>query len=150
METCRVCRSSDPILLTPCRCAGSMRYIHQECLEEWLKHSKKKTCEICKYKFKFTPIYDENMPSSLSTELLIRVFVTNNLNILQHYMRIWIILSTWTSILPYIVTVGWRFIFNSKLLFIVEEPEKDDWVRFVLQIVHLDNIYTRFVKIDSI
>ena len=38
---CRICLSdeeteTDPII-TPCRCAGSMRYIHHECLQNWFK-----------------------------------------------------------------------------------------------------------------
>ena len=51
---CRMCRApgtSDSPLFHPCRCAGSMRHVHQECLLEWLKHSKKPYCEVCNHKF---------------------------------------------------------------------------------------------------
>ena len=37
--TCRVClsdeESSDNPLLAPCKCAGSMKHIHYECLKNW-------------------------------------------------------------------------------------------------------------------
>ena len=63
---CRICLSeiSTPIdpLITPCRCAGTMRFIHLNCLKEWLKskvssrlsekgmsyYLKDLTCELCK------------------------------------------------------------------------------------------------------
>ncbi len=33
---CRVCRDVGGELLSPCDCAGSMRYIHKECLKQWV------------------------------------------------------------------------------------------------------------------
>lgn len=66
-NSCRICRGegtkSQP-LLHPCKCRGSIRYIHQDCLLEWLKHSNKSTeqCDICNTPYKFRTIYDENMP----------------------------------------------------------------------------------------
>ena len=63
---CRICLSeqstpNDP-LISPCRCAGTMRFIHLNCLKEWLKskissrlsekgmsyYLKDLTCELCK------------------------------------------------------------------------------------------------------
>lgn len=69
-NSCRICRgegtSSQP-LLHPCKCRGSIRYIHQDCLLEWLKHSNKSTeqCDICNAPYKFRTIYDESMPSKI-------------------------------------------------------------------------------------
>ena len=64
---CRICLSpeEDPIdnpIINPCQCIGSVKYIHLECIREWLegKKHKKETpyvnsyiwrgleCEICK------------------------------------------------------------------------------------------------------
>lgn len=42
-------------LFYPCLCKGSIRYIHQDCLVEWLKHSNKTSCELCKVPFRFRP-----------------------------------------------------------------------------------------------
>jgi E3 ubiquitin-protein ligase MARCH6 len=57
-ETCRICRgegSSDEPLYHPCKCSGSIKYVHQDCLLEWLKHSKKSAvCELCNTAYKFT------------------------------------------------------------------------------------------------
>jgi E3 ubiquitin-protein ligase MARCH6 len=70
---CRVCRTEgepDRPLFYPCRCSGSIKFIHevsftlednntkQDCLVTWLKHSKKKTCELCKTAYSFQPSSD--------------------------------------------------------------------------------------------
>lgn len=43
--TCRICHSGstpEQPLFNPCKCSGSMRYVHQDCLSSWLTHSNKK------------------------------------------------------------------------------------------------------------
>ena len=43
-DVCRVCRMEGSMsrpLFHPCHCSGSIRYVHQECLIEWLRVSKK-------------------------------------------------------------------------------------------------------------
>lgn len=41
-KTCRFClsdeHSAEKPLIAPCRCAGSMEYVHRECLDEWRVH----------------------------------------------------------------------------------------------------------------
>ncbi|XP_069029964.1 E3 ubiquitin-protein ligase MARCHF7 isoform X1 [Embiotoca jacksoni] len=63
-DRCRICQmgeesSSNP-LIQPCRCTGSLQYVHQECIKRWL-HSKISsgtnleaitTCELCKEKLR--------------------------------------------------------------------------------------------------
>ncbi|PIO77027.1 zinc finger, C3HC4 type [Teladorsagia circumcincta] len=41
---CRVCRGEDGHLYYPCLCTGSIKYVHQECLTEWLKY---RNCGKC-------------------------------------------------------------------------------------------------------
>jgi E3 ubiquitin-protein ligase MARCH6 len=44
-DTCRICRSGpeeDMPLYHPCKCSGSIAKVHQDCLIDWLQHSKKK------------------------------------------------------------------------------------------------------------
>lgn len=62
---CRVCRmggEDDRPLYNPCLCSGSIGLVHQDCLEAWLAHSKKDTCELCFAKYQFVPQYAENTP----------------------------------------------------------------------------------------
>ncbi|KAJ2917102.1 hypothetical protein MD484_g3273, partial [Candolleomyces efflorescens] len=46
----------DQPLFHPCKCSGTIRYIHQDCLTTWLAHSKKKTCDVCKHPYSFTKV----------------------------------------------------------------------------------------------
>lgn len=66
---CRIClernESEDNPLLTPCKCAGTMKFIHLECLQKWLRGKtiikqnpisttvvyKSLACELCKTVF---------------------------------------------------------------------------------------------------
>src|SRR5205085_22997 len=44
-DTCRICRgegSGEEQLFYPCKCSGSIKFVHQACLMEWLSHSQKK------------------------------------------------------------------------------------------------------------
>jgi hypothetical protein len=68
-STCRICLSEFPEpgnpFISPCSCAGTMKYVHAKCLQKWLKsklHIKQsgsatsifwKTleCELCKFNF---------------------------------------------------------------------------------------------------
>ena len=47
---CRICleqsRLSD--LVSPCRCNGSLKYIHKACFINWIDKSKSLVCELCK------------------------------------------------------------------------------------------------------
>lgn len=79
-ETCRICRSEgteqEP-LFHPCKCSGSIKYVHEECLMEWLKRSNNSSvCELCKTPFTFKKVYSPGMPSSIPfTTLIARIFV---------------------------------------------------------------------------
>ncbi|KAH3685024.1 hypothetical protein WICPIJ_004004 [Wickerhamomyces pijperi] len=78
LHTCRICQGEgtpeDP-LFYPCKCRGSIKYIHQFCLEEWLNHSgrnKKPACDICKTEYNFKTVYAENTPDRVPITLLLR------------------------------------------------------------------------------
>nr|XP_045600147.1 uncharacterized protein LOC123759307 [Procambarus clarkii] len=58
MPMCRICHHPQgdglDTLISPCRCAGTMQFIHQGCLNKWLevKRCKKApACELCNYQF---------------------------------------------------------------------------------------------------
>jgi E3 ubiquitin-protein ligase MARCH6 len=49
-DVCRICRTpgdDDSPLYYPCACSGSIKYVHQECLLQWLNHSNARQCEVC-------------------------------------------------------------------------------------------------------
>lgn len=53
-DICRICHcegDEDSPLITPCHCTGSLRFVHQACLQQWIKSSDTRCCELCKYEF---------------------------------------------------------------------------------------------------
>ena len=99
---CRVCRSSsspEQPLYHPCKCSGSMKFIHQSCLEEWLSVSSKTKCEICNYTFKFTSIYSldsENMTLSV----LMSVVKQRLVKWIPFYFRTLLVVCAWFVFAP--------------------------------------------------
>eukprot|EP00736_Rhodelphis_marinus_P002801 Rmarinus@m.27101 len=64
---CRICRIGSPEdLCSPCKCRGSVQYVHQECLQQWLNQKKSEECELCGYTFKFDLIYSPDAPGVVS------------------------------------------------------------------------------------
>ncbi|XP_046723613.1 E3 ubiquitin-protein ligase MARCH8 isoform X3 [Silurus meridionalis] len=53
-DCCRICHcegDEDSPLITPCHCTGSLRFVHQACLQQWIKSSDTRCCELCKFEF---------------------------------------------------------------------------------------------------
>ncbi|XP_056252144.1 E3 ubiquitin-protein ligase MARCH8 isoform X2 [Seriola aureovittata] len=53
-DCCRICHcegDDESPLITPCHCTGSLRFVHQACLQQWIKSSDTRCCELCKYEF---------------------------------------------------------------------------------------------------
>jgi len=47
---CRICQDMgdpDQEVCIPCECAGSMKYVHTNCLKEWMRQKASLQCEIC-------------------------------------------------------------------------------------------------------
>ncbi|XP_044273806.1 E3 ubiquitin-protein ligase MARCHF7-like isoform X7 [Varanus komodoensis] len=61
-DLCRICQMSSTsatnLLIEPCKCTGSLQYVHQECMKKWLQSKINSgssleavtTCELCKEK----------------------------------------------------------------------------------------------------
>ena len=57
MESCcRICHDGegDEKLMRACRCHGSIKHVHHECLLNWVSISGDLTCEICKFNYNVT------------------------------------------------------------------------------------------------
>ncbi|EDO43593.1 predicted protein [Nematostella vectensis] len=54
---CRICHGgpTTEMLIAPCRCCGSAKYVHQSCLLMWFDRKQDKTCELCLYKVEMKP-----------------------------------------------------------------------------------------------
>lgn len=55
---CRICRGSDiQDMISPCKCRGSIQYVHSNCLNSWMRSVPRHSCEICNYPLKQTYQY---------------------------------------------------------------------------------------------
>ncbi|KZT70808.1 hypothetical protein DAEQUDRAFT_708092 [Daedalea quercina L-15889] len=112
--TCRICSApgeQDQPLFHPCKCSGSIRYIHQDCLTTWLAHSKKKTCDICKHPYSFQKVYSPDMPERLPVLLLLRQLSRQAFNSVLFCMRAIVVATVWLALVPWATIWTWRMYF---------------------------------------
>ena len=70
--TCRICfESNSEPLIVPCRCDGSLKYIHESCLKCWIKakHSAVDSsyCELCQSQFVMSIKYSTKVKCSANS-----------------------------------------------------------------------------------
>uniref|UniRef100_A0A8C5R3N6 E3 ubiquitin-protein ligase MARCHF6 n=1 Tax=Leptobrachium leishanense TaxID=445787 RepID=A0A8C5R3N6_9ANUR len=102
-DICRVCRSEgtpEKPLYHPCVCTGSIKFIHQECLVQWLKHSRKEYCELCKHRFAFTPIYSPDMPSRLPIQDICAGLLTSIGTAIRYWFHYTLVAFAWLGVVP--------------------------------------------------
>lgn len=100
---CRICRGEDEPdrpLLHPCRCSGSIKYTHEECLVNWLSQSGSSRCELCNHSFRFEPLYQPNTPSALPTKEFISGVLHLTRKTLKTAARIVLVFTVWLFFLP--------------------------------------------------
>ncbi|KAI7863297.1 hypothetical protein BDF14DRAFT_1844838 [Spinellus fusiger] len=91
-EICRVCRceaTEEEPLFYPCKCSGSIRYVHQTCLAEWLDHSKRE-------------------PDNIPYALLMWQIIKRAFNYGCFIVRFILALGIWFLLLPYCTIQVWR------------------------------------------
>ncbi|KAH8920722.1 hypothetical protein BT69DRAFT_389715 [Atractiella rhizophila] len=109
--TCRICRSpSSPTepLFRPCLCRGSIAYMHQACLQTWLQHSRKGSCELCHSPFLFKNVYRDDMPTQLPLWLVIKTLVKSSWRGVGLCARGVLVVFVWLGILPWITGCMWE------------------------------------------
>ncbi|KIJ55634.1 hypothetical protein M422DRAFT_199944 [Sphaerobolus stellatus SS14] len=114
-DTCRICSGPgepDQPLFYPCKCSGTIRYIHQDCLKTWLDHSKKTTCDVCKHPYSFTKVYAPDMPDKVPVTIIIRKFAEQVISVILFVMRAVLVAFVWLTFLPYGTLLTWRLYFR--------------------------------------
>lgn len=111
LPVCRVCHGeSEPgrELYYPCKCDGTIKYVHQDCLTEWIRHSRQKTprCELCGQPFRFQNIYKEGAPLYLTLYDLILELIPRAIQALRNIAYVCIGFLLWLVCLP-ICTNAW-------------------------------------------
>ncbi|MCJ1342890.1 hypothetical protein MMC31_001079 [Peltigera leucophlebia] len=113
-DTCRICRgegSKEEPLFYPCKCSGSIKFVHQNCLMEWLSHSQKKHCELCKTSFRFTKLYHPHMPNSVPLPVFLRQAAVHTLRTCRTWSRFHLVLFVWAGWLPWCMRTVFRGLF---------------------------------------
>uniref|UniRef100_A0A5S6Q8C8 RING-type E3 ubiquitin transferase n=1 Tax=Trichuris muris TaxID=70415 RepID=A0A5S6Q8C8_TRIMR len=124
-DICRVCRmegTPEMPLYYPCLCTGSIKFVHQDCLTEWLKYSKKEMCELCSHKYEFMPVYHPDMPVRLPFMEIAAGFTKSALHIVRCWLHLTLVLAVWLGIVPLAACRLNRFLFRGTLNSLVTLP----------------------------
>ncbi|KAL7732615.1 hypothetical protein ACLKA6_013547 [Drosophila palustris] len=115
-DICRVCRCEalpDRPLFYPCICTGSIKYIHQDCLMQWMRYSHKEYCELCGHRFSFQPIYAPDMPRVLP----LRDVLVGLMSAVFEGARCWLHYSlvgmAWFGVVPLSAYRTYRYLFRA-------------------------------------
>lgn len=47
-DECRICQSGgEEALISPCKCSGSAKWVHESCIVKWFQISETSSCELC-------------------------------------------------------------------------------------------------------
>ncbi|CAK9817654.1 E3 ubiquitin-protein ligase MARCHF6 [Anthophora quadrimaculata] len=117
-DICRVCRSEglvDRPLFHPCICTGSIKWIHQECLVQWMRYSRKEYCELCGYRFSFTPIYSPDMPRRLPLKDIIGGLFSNIVTAVKYWLHYTLVAIAWLGVVPLTACRTYRALFSGPL-----------------------------------
>ncbi|KAK9385817.1 hypothetical protein V1515DRAFT_213378 [Lipomyces mesembrius] len=131
VDTCRICRGEgtpEEPLYHPCKCSGSIKYVHQDCLMEWLQHSQRKqVCELCKTPFKFTKLYSPDMPSHIPPLLFLAKVASHVRSSIMLYLRLMMVCFVWLGWLPLSTRYAVRFYFwVSDEMFDAQQNERNE------------------------
>lgn len=124
-DICRVCRcegSPDRPLFHPCICTGSIKFIHQECLVQWLRYSKKEFCELCNYRFSFTPIYSPDMPKRIPLRLVLSGLVGTVGRAVKFWLHYTLVAVAWLGVVPLTACRIYRTLFTGSVSTILSLP----------------------------
>ncbi|XP_020288233.1 E3 ubiquitin-protein ligase MARCH6 [Pseudomyrmex gracilis] len=117
-DICRVCRSeglADRPLFHPCICTGSIKWIHQECLVQWMRYSRKEYCELCGYRFSFTPIYSPDMPRRLPLRDVVGGLFSSIVTAVKYWLHYTLVAVAWLGIVPLTARRTYRALFSGPI-----------------------------------
>ncbi|XP_075164334.1 E3 ubiquitin-protein ligase MARCHF6 [Haematobia irritans] len=115
-DICRVCRceaQSDRPLFYPCVCTGSIKYIHQDCLMQWMRYSHKEYCELCGHRFSFQPIYSPDMPRVLPLRDVAGGLLSAIMKAAKSWAHYSLVGLAWFVVVPLSAYRTYRFLFRA-------------------------------------
>jgi E3 ubiquitin-protein ligase DOA10 len=73
MKECRICLETSGDLISICGCNGSLKYIHKNCIEQWISHNgNNNICELCnkEYNIELNTVNEETHCNNLPIIIL--------------------------------------------------------------------------------
>ncbi|CAC5415073.1 MARCH6 [Mytilus coruscus] len=125
LDICRVCRcesTPDKPLFHPCVCTGSIKFVHQECLVQWLKYSRKEYCELCKHRFAFTPIYSPDMPKRLPVKDIFGGLLKSIGRAVRYWLHYTLVAFAWLGVVPLTACRIYRCLFTGSVSSLLTLP----------------------------
>lgn len=55
-QTIHHCAGLPQSSFRPCRCDGSIRFVHEACLDQWISRKRTTHCEVCTYPIQFEQV----------------------------------------------------------------------------------------------
>ena len=120
---------------------GSIKYIHQECLTQWMKYSRKEFCELCGHHFSFAPIYSPDMPRRLPIKDLVGGLVRSTASVLKCWLHYVIVAIAWLGVVPLSAYRIYRCFFMPSIESLMSLP----FDLFSTDNIALDVLYGTFV-----
>lgn len=111
---CRVCRGpaeEGSPLFEPCKCSGSIRAVHQDCLSEWLRVSAKQRCELCGARFRWHKSYAAGAPRRLPLHQLVAGAFRRGLRATPNALCFLMWCVAWGVVVPLVTGLFSRFFF---------------------------------------
>ncbi|XP_062553583.1 E3 ubiquitin-protein ligase MARCHF6 [Armigeres subalbatus] len=124
-DICRVCRceaQSDRPLFHPCICTGSIKWIHQDCLMQWMRYSRKEYCELCGHRFSFTPIYSPDMPRVLPLRYVAGGLLSSIGTAVNYWIHYSMVAVAWLGVVPLTAYRTYRFLFSGSIDMLLTLP----------------------------
>lgn len=78
---------------------------------EWLERSQKKHCELCKTPFRFTKLYERDMPAKLPWPTFAKYMARSAVQMAGTWIRGVFVGAVWLGVLPWVMRCIWGFLF---------------------------------------
>ena len=94
---CRICLEPDtrPNLIAPCKCAGSQKFVHRGCLNQWRATREDRAfskCTECLAPYKMIARYSDSDTSILCRQLKFSFFITRDMLFIMAFLQTIVIL----------------------------------------------------------
>lgn len=147
-KECKFCLEEDKVynLISPCKCSGSLKYVHLKCLEKYHEKRYLEKCEICRDSFDYSSKIIKKKFTSLF--IIYTVCVLNNF--FGTLLTFDLDFKKTIFIIGYIII--YHYFFIKKRLFEVNiiknrrimNPEKNNSLYLELNNIYTNNLYLSF------